>query len=129
MNRVEAPETLSSGGGRRPPRIDGSLSAPTPDDGTRSSADRAQGTGVFPFRIAVSEAAVHDLKERLARTRWPDESPGAGWSRGVPSDYLKELVEYWQNKYDWRHHEARLNEYPQFTTTIEDQTVHFLHVR
>jgi pimeloyl-ACP methyl ester carboxylesterase len=83
----------------------------------------------LPFRVAVPQAAVDDLKERLANTRWPDESPGEGWSRGVPMDYLKELARYWQTTYDWRAHEAKLNEYPQFTTPIEGQTVHFLHVR
>ena len=109
--------------------MDGSLSTPTPDNETRSSANQADGAGVSPFRIAVPQAAVDDLKERLARTRWPDESPGAGWSRGVPAAYLKELAEYWRTGYDWRDQEAKLNAYPQFTTTIEGQTVHFLHVR
>ena len=90
---------------------------------------QSDGAAVLPFRIAVPQAAVDDLKERLANTRWPDESPGEGWSRGVPMDYLKELAEYWRSKYDWRVHEAKLNEYPQFTTAIEGQTVHFLHVR
>jgi epoxide hydrolase len=84
---------------------------------------------VFPFRIAVAQAAVDDLKERIARTRWPEESPGTGWTRGVPSDYLRELTEYWRTKYNWRDHEATLNAYPQFTTTIDGQTVHFLHIR
>ena len=82
-----------------------------------------------PFRIAIPDAAVDDLKRRLAATRWPDEMPGLGWSRGVPTEYLKELAEYWRTEYDWRAHEAALNEYPQFTTTIDGQTVHFLHVR
>jgi pimeloyl-ACP methyl ester carboxylesterase len=72
---------------------------------------------------------VDDLKERLGNTRWPEELPGAEWSRGVPMDYLKELAEYWQTKYNWRAHESQLNEYPQFTTTIEGQTVHFLDVQ
>jgi pimeloyl-ACP methyl ester carboxylesterase len=88
-----------------------------------------ESNGVFPFRIAVAQTAVDDLKERIARTRWPDESPGAGWTRGVPSDYLRELAEYWRTQYDWRDHEAKLNAYPQFTTIIDGQTVHFLHIR
>jgi pimeloyl-ACP methyl ester carboxylesterase len=99
--------------------------APTPLEAGRPT----ESMGVFPFRIAVAQAAVDDLKERIARTRWPDESPGAGWTRGVPTDYLKELAEYWRTKYDWRDHEAKLNAYPQFTTTIEGQTIHFLHIR
>src|SRR5450631_2003473 len=136
MNRPEAPEISSSGGGMRPLRIDGVPSTakpkrpgPRPDDGATSSADRARGAGVSPFRIAIPQAAVDDLKERLARTRWPDESPGEGWSRGVPIDYLGGLAEYWRTEFDWRHQEAKLNAHPQFTTTIDGQTVHFLHVR
>ena len=83
---------------------------------------------IIPFRIAVPQAAVEDLKQRLARTRWPD-LPDTGWSRGVPVAYLKDLAAYWRLQYDWRAHEAKLNEHPQFTTVIDGQTVHFLHVR
>jgi epoxide hydrolase len=85
--------------------------------------------GVAPFRIAIPQAAIDDLRDRLARTRWPDALPGAGWTRGVPIDYLKELAEYWRTQYDWRAHEAELNAYPQFTTSVDGQTIHFLHVR
>jgi epoxide hydrolase len=84
---------------------------------------------VRPFQVSIPKADVEDLQERLARTRWPDELPGVGWSRGVPLGHLKELAEYWQNVYDWRQWEAKLNEYPQFTTTIDGQNIHFLHVR
>lgn len=84
---------------------------------------------VHPFRIDVPQTEVDDLNTRLARTRWPDELPGVGWDRGVPVDYLRELVEYWRTSYDWRKHEAELNTYPQFTTIIDEQNVHFLHVR
>ena len=84
---------------------------------------------IRPFRVEVPQADLDDLRERLARTRFPDEIPGVGWSRGVPLGYLKRLTEYWQNGYDWRRWEARLNEFPQFTTTIDGQTIHFLHVR
>jgi epoxide hydrolase len=84
---------------------------------------------VRPFRIEIPQADLDDLNERLARTRFPDELPDVGWSRGVPLDYLKELAEYWRTSYDWREHEAKLNELPQFTTTIDGQNVHFLHVR
>ncbi len=86
-------------------------------------------TEIRPFRIDIPQADLDDLRERLARTRWPDELPGVGWSRGVPLDYLKELATYWADGYDWRAHEARLNAYPQFTTTIDSANVHFLHVR
>ncbi|MGH2518028.1 MAG: epoxide hydrolase family protein [Ktedonobacterales bacterium] len=86
-------------------------------------------TSIRPFRIEIPQADLDDLRDRLARTRWPDELPGAGWSRGVPLSYLKELADYWRTGYDWRAWEARLNEFPQFTTTIDGQTIHFLHAR
>jgi epoxide hydrolase len=59
-------------------------------------------TEIRPFRIAVPQADLDDLADRLARTRWPDELPGVGWSRGVPLDYLKELAAYWADGFDWR---------------------------
>ena len=86
-------------------------------------------TALRPFRIAIPQADLDDLRERLARTRWPDELPGAGWSYGVPLDYVQELAAYWRDGYDWHRWEATLNAYPQFTTEIDGQTVHFLHVR
>jgi epoxide hydrolase len=87
------------------------------------------GDGIHPFRIEVPQAELDDLADRLARTRWPDELPGVGWSRGVPLGYLRQLAGYWQSGYDWRAQEARLNQYPQFTTTIDGQRIHFVHVR
>src|ERR687898_2334173 len=84
---------------------------------------------VQPFQVSIPKADLEDLQERLARTRRPDELAGIGWSRGVPLGYLKELTEYWQKEYDWREWEVRLNELPQFTTVIDGQRIHFLHVR
>jgi epoxide hydrolase len=84
---------------------------------------------IRPFRIDLPQADLDDLSDRLSRTRWPDELPGVGWSRGVPLEYLKELAEYWRAGYDWRDWEARLNGFPQFTTTIDGQNIHFLQVR
>ena len=84
---------------------------------------------IQPFTIDVPEADLRDLRERLARTRWPDDLPDVGWDYGVPVDYLKELAAYWRTSYDWRAQEARLNQYPQFVTTIDGQKIHFLHVR
>ncbi len=81
------------------------------------------------FKIAIPQTDLDDLHDRLARTRWPNQLPGVGWSRGVPLDYLKDLAEYWRTGYDWRKHEARLNVFPQYTTQIDGQTIHFLHVR
>jgi len=83
---------------------------------------------IRPFRIDVPQADLDDLKDRLARTRWPDEIPGVGWSRGVPLGYLKDLAGYWLTTYDWGKQEATLNELPQFSTEIDGAHVHFLHV-
>jgi pimeloyl-ACP methyl ester carboxylesterase len=85
-------------------------------------------TQIRPFRIAIPQADLDDLKRRLLRTRWPNELPGLGWSRGVPLDYLKGLAAYWADGFDWRAQEAQLNRLPQFLTTIDGQDIHFLHV-
>ncbi|MGW5485620.1 epoxide hydrolase family protein [Streptosporangium sandarakinum] len=84
---------------------------------------------IRPFRIDIPQADLDDLRDRLGRTRWPDELPDVGWSYGVPLGRLRELAEYWRTGYDWRRHEARLNAFPQYTTTIDGQNVHFLHIR
>ena len=84
---------------------------------------------ISPYRIDIPQGALDDLRDRLGRTRWPDELPGVGWDLGVPLDYLKGLAEYWATTYDWRGQEAALNEFAQFTTFIDDQNVHFLHAR
>lgn len=84
---------------------------------------------IQPFRIDIPQAQLDDLFARLASTRWPDELPGVGWSRGVPLGYLKELAEYWRITFDWRAQEAALNAVPQFMTTIDGQNIHFMHVR
>ena len=84
---------------------------------------------ITPFKIAIPEADVEDLRERLARTRRPAVDPGTGWERGVPTDYLTRLTEAWADDYDWRAAEAELNAYPQATTEIDGQTIHFIHVR
>lgn len=93
------------------------------------SAVEHVGDEIRPFRIDVPEGDLDELRERLRRTRWPDELPGVGWGYGIPLGYVKELAEYWRTGYDWRAHEAELNAYPQFTTVIDGQVVHFLHVR
>jgi epoxide hydrolase len=93
------------------------------------TATHPSDTAIRPFRIDIPQADLDDLRARLHRTRWPDELPDAGWNRGVPLGYLKQLAAYWADGYDWREQEARLNELPQFTTTIDGTGVHFLHVR
>ena len=86
-------------------------------------------TDIRTFRIDIPQVELDALNDRLAHTRWPDELPGVGWSYGVPVGYLKELAEYWRTSYDWRAYEAKLNALPQFTTTIDGQNIHFMHVR
>ena len=89
----------------------------------------ASTTEINTFRVKVPEAEVEDLHQRLAMTRWPDEIPGAAGSYGVPLAYVKELAGYWRNEYDWRKTEALLNTLPQFTTLIDGQQIHFVHLR
>ncbi|MFH8410063.1 epoxide hydrolase family protein [Streptomyces sp. NPDC018019] len=86
-------------------------------------------SSIAPFRIDIPQADLDDLRDRLLRTRWPDELPGADWDYGVALPYLRDLVGYWADGYDWRAQEARFNGFPQFSTVIDGQRVHFLHVR
>ncbi|WP_276371512.1 epoxide hydrolase family protein [Chryseolinea sp. H1M3-3] len=81
------------------------------------------------FKIQISNAEINDLNERLLKTRWPGEMIKEGWKKGAPADYLKSLVDYWVNKFDWRKQEALLNKYPQFITEIDGQNIHFLHIK
>ncbi|MDG4863886.1 epoxide hydrolase [Streptomyces sp. T-3] len=92
-------------------------------------ADNSAPSQIRPYRIEIPQAQLDDLRTRLEQTRWPDELPGAGWSYGAALPYVKGLAEYWRTAYDWRKHEARLNELPQFITEIDGAQVHFLHVR
>jgi pimeloyl-ACP methyl ester carboxylesterase len=84
---------------------------------------------VRPFRIHVPDADLEDLRERLARTRWPDAVEGAGWDYGTDLDYLRELVEYWRTSFDWRRFEREVNALPQYVARVGDFDVHFLHFR
>src|SRR5262245_56037767 len=84
---------------------------------------------VEPFRIAVPDAVLMDLRERLARTRFPDEITDSGWTYGSELAYVKELVAYWRERYDWRRHEAALNAFPQFRARVGDLGIHFIHVK
>jgi pimeloyl-ACP methyl ester carboxylesterase len=84
---------------------------------------------ITPFRIDIHEQDLADLADRLDRTRWPGELPDAGWSYGVAQSRVKELATYWRHRFDWGVQEARLNQFPQFTTVIDGQRIHFLHVR
>jgi pimeloyl-ACP methyl ester carboxylesterase len=84
---------------------------------------------IVPFRVAVPDADLDDLRRRLRATRWPDREAVGDWSQGIPLAYVQEVCRYWADEYDWRAREARLNELPQFRTEIDGLGVHFLHVR
>lgn len=85
-------------------------------------------TEITPFSIAIPEAQLIDLRERLDMTRWPTAITD-DWSHGQPVAFIKELADLWRHQFDWRAVEEKLNAYPQFLTEIDGQTVHFLHIR
>ena len=84
---------------------------------------------ITPFKIAISDAELNDLKRRLQATRWPDKETPDDWSQGIPLQYVQDVCRYWADRYDWRAREARLNRFPQFRTTIDGVGFHFVHVR
>ena len=84
---------------------------------------------VEPFRIAVPDAVLADLRERLARTRFPDEIADSGWTYGTDLAYLRDLVAQWSERYDWRAAEASLNAFPQWKARVGDLGIHFIHAR
>jgi epoxide hydrolase len=93
-----------------------------------AAVPRGQET-IVPFKIRVPDAVLADLKQRLARTRFPGEIAGSNWDYGTNPSYLKELVTYWQQKFDWRAAEKQLNQFEQFTTNIDGLDIHFIHQR
>jgi len=84
---------------------------------------------VTPFRIETSSDELDDLRARLHRTRWPEKETVGDWSQGVPLGYLRELCQYWEQKYEWAPRQRRLNAFPQFRTPIDGLGIHFVHVR
>jgi epoxide hydrolase len=82
-----------------------------------------------PFRVAIPQAGLDDLEQRLNGARWPERETEDGWSQGVPLDRLQRLVEYWRTGYSWRRFETWINTFPQFRTDIDGLGIHFLHVR
>jgi hypothetical protein len=80
------------------------------------------------FTLRVPEGAIADLRDRLARTRFPDHAPGDLWAYGTDLGYLRRLVEYWHGSFDWRAEEARLNAFPQFKVPLGGIDLHFLQV-
>ena len=80
-----------------------------------------------PFKIDIPDSVLDDLRARLERTRWPDELPGVGWEYGSNMDYIKELVEYWKNDFDWRKQEALINSFSHFKAPVDGRDLHFIH--
>src|SRR5215510_10073382 len=116
LSVVTAASSIAGGGAR---------GAVAPAQPSRASSD----TAVIPFAIHVPDDVLKDLKARLARTRFPDELDGAGWDYGMNLGYLKELVAYWRDTFDWRAQERRLNQFTQYKTTIDGVDIHFIHQR
>jgi epoxide hydrolase len=84
---------------------------------------------VRPFRVDIADAAIEDLHGRLLRTRWPEPQTVDDWSQGTPLSYARELCRYWLEDYDWPAAHRRLNQFPQFMTSIDGLDIHFIHVR
>jgi pimeloyl-ACP methyl ester carboxylesterase len=82
-----------------------------------------------PFRIEVSDADLEDLRSRLRRTRFTQRSGADRWSAGVDPDYLRDLVDHWAERFDWRGNEAKLNSYAHYRAMIDGSRLHFVHVR
>jgi pimeloyl-ACP methyl ester carboxylesterase len=81
------------------------------------------------FHIDIPESSLADLQDRLKRTRWPDELNNSGWEYGTNLGYLKELTQYWLREYDWRTNERQMNEWPHYKVIIDDQEIHFIHIK
>lgn len=84
---------------------------------------------IKPFKINVPKEVLDDLSLRLKQTRWTDEPENAGWNYGTNPRFLRELVDYWRNDYDWRIHESEINRHPQFKVEIDGITIHYIHVK
>jgi pimeloyl-ACP methyl ester carboxylesterase len=84
---------------------------------------------VSPFSISLAQAAIDDLKRRLASTRYPERETVGDWTQGVPLDKARSLIDYWRDRYDWRQFEARANSFPHFRTRIDGIGIHFIHAR
>ena len=82
------------------------------------------------FDLPYSEAAVQDLRQRLARTRWPDQIPGSHWEYGVDLDYMKEICQYWTEKFDWKRQIEKMSAFHHYRyTSPQGLGIHFIHER
>ena len=106
-----------------PPGDPGSMADPASAEG------QPDAEAIRPFTIEIADEVLEDLNDRLARTRLPDQIPGTGWEYGTNRAYMEELLAYWQDDFDWRAQERRLNEFDHFKTVIDGVDVHFIHQR
>lgn len=106
----------------------GHRAAPTVANNADAVKDIRMPVQPSPFTLNIPDTAIADLRQRLGRTRFPDQAPGDAWTTGTDVGYLRTLVEYWRDGFDWRTQEARLNTYPQFTVPLHDIDLHYLHV-
>ena len=84
---------------------------------------------ITPFKVEIPDSTLNDLRERLARTRWPQDFANENWQYGTNTAYLKELCSYWETQYDWRAAEREMNTFSHFRTTVEGMPIHFIHER
>ena len=84
---------------------------------------------IQPFSVNIPQQALDDLKLRLKNTRWTDEITDSGWNYGTNLSYMKELTDYWLNKFDWRKVENEINAYPNFIADIDGHKIHFIHIK
>ena len=97
--------------------------------GQAQAPAKAEPVTIRPFKVHVPDRVLIDLRRRLAETRWPDQLPGTSWEYGADIKKVRELADYWQNGYDWRAQEAKINRFDQFTTEIDGQQIYFIHQR
>jgi epoxide hydrolase len=95
----------------------------------RAQAPAAGSAAIVPFKMQVPDAVLRDLKGRLAQTRWPNEIAGSSWEYGADLAYVKQIVTYWRDTFDWRAQERKLNQFDQFKTKIDGLEIHFIHQR
>jgi hypothetical protein len=84
---------------------------------------------ITEFKCRVAQPVIDDLKSRISQTRWTDEIKNSGWQYGASLSYMKELAEYWLNKFDWRKFEDGINQYPNYIAEIDGIRIHFLHIK
>ena len=132
MSEPQMPTTPGGAERASPPPRTAPPNAPAPEPAVFGEAARAQSTQdqpIRPFQVNVPDAAIADLRRRIAATRLPDKETVSDDTQGVPLKTIEQVLNYWRDNYDWRKVEARLNSYPQFITEIDGLDIHFIHVR